>query len=107
MNLLNYERAWKYDVSKAICDRMELTDYQKQKLPDVLDDIPFEIMKRRKRKESTFVWRITGPLFLLWCLVIIVLYFPVKWMFTGNRYMSEREWVYRVHKKWANRLNWD
>jgi hypothetical protein len=102
MKLFNYKKANNYDVAKVIGKKMELTDYQKEKLPDVIQDLPYLILVINSEKSQP-VYRATAPFYLLWA-VMLMCFMPLKWIFTGKGYYKYESRVMKFTSAWYKKL---
>ena len=108
MKLSNLKRAHDFDVRNYLKERYQLSDYQWEKMYD--DEFPrhsgFFVFTYEKQKNSGLLWRLTLPLIIPYYLIIL-LYVLIKWLITGDRYLSEKSQLIKFHRKWVGKLGID
>lgn len=62
----------------------------------------FNVYKKHQVKNELNFYRLTFPLFLLYCLVMLLVICPIKWAITGNFKLQYNE--NRFHTKWYNKI---
>lgn len=82
---------------------IELTDYQKSKLCNI-DWFPFSVIKYTQKEPVKPIWRLTILFYWLYCLIIILLITPVKWLLCGSTYLNEKNVIYRIYETWTKKL---
>lgn len=103
MNLLRYKKVEMYEFRKILDKYIGLTEYQKEKLLGI-DWFPFTVIRYEKPEPVKPLWRLTILFYWLFLLVMLALVIPVKWLFTGKSYFSEKNWTYRVYAFWTKKL---
>lgn len=58
---------------------------------------------RKKKPKSSFLFRLSYPLYLL-LYAILIISIPFKWLFTGVEYYSSKSWVSKLMVKWNRKL---
>lgn len=103
MNFCRYKRIYDFEVIRQIEKRMELTAYQKEKIRDVINDLPFQFIAFDPPDKANFFIRLTAPFYLLyWVLLVITM--PLKWLFTGTTYYQHDGKVLSLLRNWYKRL---
>lgn len=103
MNLIRYRKLESYEIRKVLNDYIGLTDYQKSKLIEI-DWSPFSIIKYEKPEPVKPIWRFTILFYWIFLLMMLLLVIPIKWMLTGNRYFSAKNWHYKLYVYWTKKL---
>ena len=104
MDFLRCKKVSDHDVAEELKKRMEFTDYQKSKLRNVLEDLPFYFIEFEKPPKSHPLFRLTAPLYLLFhCLLVIAM--PFKWLFTGKSYYEYESNIMKFLRKWKDLLS--
>lgn len=104
MNLFYYKEINARRVVDKIkeSEYLSLSPYQLGKITEILEDFHvFEFDGVPSRKTSVYV-RLTAPLYLL-CWLLLILFMPVKWVFTGDRYKYDGKIVSGM-SKWKDAL---
>ena len=84
MKLLNLQRVGNYEVCKYFKESIpNLTEYQKEKLYDVIISAEFDYMQPRK-KEKTNIWLRLSIIFLLPTVLLIIISLPFNYFITGS-----------------------
>jgi hypothetical protein len=104
MNLTNYEKVSYYKVAKDIKEELNLNWSQEEKIKDLLQYSPYEIVVRKKRQKQNPLIRLTAPFYLIYY-VILFCTIPFKWMFTGKSGYSMESWVVKSIQSWKTKLN--
>lgn len=92
-----------YEFRKILDQYIGLTEYQKEKLSGI-DWVPFTVIRYEKPEPVKPLWRLTILFYWLFLLAVLALVIPVKWLFTGKSYFSEKNWTYRVYAFWTKKL---
>lgn len=104
MDFFRYKQVSEFDVVKQIEKRMELTVYQKEKIHDVIRDLPYRFIYHNSPKKQNPLFRLTVPFFLIYY-ILVVIAMPVKWIITGDKYYSNKNILLMFLKKWGEKLN--
>ena len=64
----------------------------------------FKFYKKKELKKHNFLWRLTAPFYLVYC-VLLIMAMPLKWMITGNRYLPQK-FLDNFHHKWEENMGW-
>jgi hypothetical protein len=104
MNLVRYRQIRGFEVKNRLIKYMELSPYQQSKIVDILDDSGIKFLIHEMPKPVLWYWRLTILFYWLFCLGIIVLYWPIKWLLTGTRSMGEKEIVVKIFYFWSKKL---
>ena len=84
MKLLNLEREGNYEVCKYFKENIpNLTEYQKEKLYDVIIGAEFDYMRTRK-KSTPNIWLRLSIIFLLPVVLLIIISLPFNFLITGK-----------------------
>jgi len=104
MNIINYKKVTFYDVGEILEKELKLTDEQKWLLGGVLNNLPYTFVDLREPIPAVPILRLTIPFyFLFW--VLLVLFIPIKWLFTGNGKYKYGEEIISFLYSWKNKLN--
>lgn len=103
MRLLRYRELNPYEIRDLLDRYIGLTDYQKEKLVDT-GWLPFHIIKYESPEPVKPVWRLTILLYWIFCLLMLLLVMPLKWLLTGKQYFSDKHWTYKVYAFWTKKL---
>lgn len=88
-----------------IDDNIKLTPYQKEKLSMLCDNFyPYYIFKKKDRIKTTFLWRLTIPFYIIYCLLAFLIS-PIKWIITGSGTENHRSIIYKIYRKWSEKIN--
>lgn len=90
MNLLRYKKVEMYEFRKILDQYIGLTEYQKEELLRI-DWFPFTVIRYEKPEPVKPLWRLTILFYWLFLLAMLALVIPVKWLFTGKSYFSEKD----------------
>ena len=106
MKFSRLRKAQDYEVADFLKDRLKLTDtqYHEIVLHDALRFTRFRFYKEKEIKKHNFLWRLTAPIFLIFCILVIVA-LPFKWLFTGNRYLPEK-FLDIFYYRWQEKMGW-
>ena len=102
MNLLRYRELNPYEIRDLLDKCIGLTDYQKDQLITT-GWLPFHIIEYESPEPVKPVWRLTILFYWMFCLMLLLV-IPLKWLLTGNRYFSEKHWIYNVYASWTKKL---
>ena len=90
-----------------------LEEWQKRKLTEEFGnggirgnlDMPFLAYAWEEEETSgNFGWRLTFPLFLVFYIIECFICLPLKWVFTGKYYLSQKSWFGRFGMNWYNKI---
>jgi len=90
-----------------------LEEWQKRKLIEEFGnggirgnlDMPFLAYAWEEEETSgNFGWRLTFPLFLVFYIIECFICLPLKWVFTGKYYLSQKSWFGRFGMNWYNKI---
>lgn len=105
MKLFYYKRVSPYEVAAAIKKRMELTVYQQEKLADVIESLPFVIICFDRDEKKPVPWyRLTLPFYFI-AATLLVIYMPVKWIFTGKGYYERYSPFMEFMSTWYKKIS--
>jgi hypothetical protein len=92
-----------YEVEAWLKDNLSLTDGQTRMLRDN-EVIRFSSVRFYKEVDvkTSILWRLSVILFVPY-IVLLFLFFPVKWMFTGNRYIGQK-YLDKYHYPWVRKI---
>lgn len=62
------------------------------------------IMKRKEPERTGILWRLTWPLWAIIFVLLVVIAFPINWIFTGNYRLTEQQKLYKLLKPWHKKL---
>jgi len=107
MNFSRLKRADDSEVEKWIKENINITDYGARRLVDeeLIRFSPFKFYKKREIKKKNFLWRLTAPVFILYCIVMMFA-IPFKWLFTGDRYLPQK-FLDGFHYRWIEKMGWE
>lgn len=103
MKLFNYRTATVFEIRKELEARLELTDYQKSKIVDVLEDLPYRFIEFVPAARPKLINRLTAPFYFIFYL-LLVFNMPFKWFFTGNIYYNSQSKLFVFLNKWHKSL---
>jgi hypothetical protein len=109
MNFSRLEVARDYEVEKwfeELLKEYNVSAYHisRFKEQEVIRFAPFQFYKRRKIIKNNFLWRLTAPVFIIYCTCMIMA-IPFKWLITGNRYLPQ-SFLIKFHYRWIEKMNW-
>jgi hypothetical protein len=108
MKLSNLKKAHDFEIRDYLKKRYELSSYQREKMYD--DEFPsrsgFVVFKYEEQKNGGLIWRLTLPLIIPYYLIVVLFVF-VKWVVTGDRYLSEKGFILKFHRMWMKKLGID
>lgn len=106
MNFSRLKQADDRDIEKWLKENLNITDYDYRKMRDneLIRFSPFYFYEQKKIKKHNFLWRLTAPFFLLFCLLVIIA-MPFKWLITGNRYLSQK-FLDTFYYRWQEKMGW-
>ena len=90
-----------------------LEEWQRRKLIEAFGnsgilgnlDMPFIAYAWKEEKVSgNFGWRLTYPFFLIFGIIESFIILPLKWVFTGKYYLSQKSWLGRFGVGWYNKI---
>jgi len=90
-----------------------LEEWQKRKLIEEFGnggirgnlDMPFLAYAWEEEETSgNFGWRLTFPLFLVFYIIECFICLPLKWVFTGKYYLSQKSWFGQFGMNWYNKI---
>lgn len=82
---------------------VELTDEQYRILLN--RDRTFLYAHREKKKDNgSVLYRISYPLFIIWCALVGFIIQPIKWVFTGNIYFDTNNPIYKFTINWERNI---
>lgn len=105
MKLTSYKSADPNEVASKIVEKLTKEGYKNLdwKVREIIEEIlqyDYTVMKWTPITKPKPLWRLTIPFFLIsWLLLII--FIPIKWMFTGTSYYDPKKFILRTHMKWA------
>ena len=68
-------------------------------------DMPFIAYAWKEEKVSgSFGWRLTYPFLLIFVIIECFIILPLKWVFTGKYYLSQKSWLGRLGVNWYNKI---
>ena len=105
MKLHQLERASRYDVQKWLENNLRnLTPDQIYWLrtEDIVTYSPFYFYQQSKKNKTSVFWRLSLPFFLIYIILIIV-FLPVKWIFSG-RWGYSQNFYDNFHAKWSRKI---
>ena len=103
MKLFQYRTATAFEIRKELEARLELTDYQKGKIVDVLDDLPYRFIEFTPAKKPKLIHRLTAAFYFIFYL-LLVFNMPLKWLFTGNLYYNPKSRMFVFLRNWYSLL---
>lgn len=110
MNMYKHKRFTHYSethkIVKKILEARRNYDYSDEHFVEnesynLLKD--YDIVYKTK-VYTTFWWRLTYPLYLLWFIVNILTYIPIHWFIFGKS-PAISSWHYKFTNTWAKKLN--
>lgn len=105
MKLSSLTPASDHEVEKWLKEKLDLTDYQKEKLRDreIIRFAPFYFYKRAKPEKVGILWRLTIIFFAVY-LILLFCSLPFKMIITG-KWGYGRKFIDNFHNKWVRKLN--
>lgn len=103
MNILRYRELSNYEIIELLDKRLHLTDSQRRVLIN-MDWIPFHIVRYEEPEPVRLVWRFSIVLYWIFLLFVILIVFPLYWLFTGKKHIPEGSRINRVYVYWTKRL---
>jgi len=103
MDIISWRKVDSHDVRKEIEMRMELSVYQREKIIDCLDTLPYRFVEYKKPKKAPVLFRLTAPFYFIF-VIIIHLYRPIKWIFTGNSYFEHDGKLVKFFTAWKEKM---
>lgn len=100
-------------LKKANCGKKGLEEWQKRKLTEEFGnggirgnlDMPFLAYAWEEEETSgNFGWRLTFPFFFVFYIIECFIFLPLKWVFTGKYYLSQKSWFGRFGVNWYNKI---
>ncbi len=107
MKFSRLKRVDTFEVEQWLKENLDLTDSQYRRMSDDerIRFSGFIFYKRKPIKKYNILWRLTAPVFLLYCLLMIIIVVPLKWIITGNRYLSQK-FLDSFHYRWEEKFGW-
>jgi hypothetical protein len=85
------------------CDKNDhIGHYDRVSITEFMHDNGYVLIKHNSTP-AKLNWRFTLPLFILW-LILIIIFMPIKWIFTGNFYYNYENNLMVTHRKWLTNL---
>ena len=103
MDLLRYRKVDAGQVATGLAKELDLDWSKRDKIEEYLR-YRYTIVEFQKKGKSNPLFRLTGPLYLLFFLMLLI-GIPVKWLFTGSAYYTNESRLLKVRKSWADKLN--
>lgn len=103
MKFTNLKEARSGEMEKWLIENIpEITTYQKEKIryDCFLDDSPFYFYKKREKKKSNFLMRLSFFPFLF-VGFLLLLFLPFYFLYTGSWYYNKLTWF----SNWIYKLN--
>ena len=101
--LFNLQRVKTSEIIKSIEVVVGKLSYsQKNDLSVRLDE--FEHYETKDRNVPNILWRLSGLFCFLLCFLLIVLYFPIKWIVTGNWGFNSRSNMGKLIHSWGKKI---
>jgi hypothetical protein len=83
MNITNLVESHKLDVKDWLKTELQLGDYQREKLDDIISESQYYFFEKREYKKTSFLFRLTCILIPIY---FIIMFFAkiIKWIIKGE-----------------------
>lgn len=105
MKFSQLQPAANYEVEKWLETSIRnLTDDQKRWIynEEIVRFSPFQFYKRVKKEKPTILWRLSALFYPIY-LILLILFNPIKWIFTGEWGYGEK-FLDGFHYKWTRKI---
>lgn len=104
MNLARYKRAKISEVSKYLERELQLSEYQKDIIYDVIEHMPYYVISYEEKKKYNPLFRLTIPFYVIYFLLLLCV-IPFKWLITGKTYYDYNGKFLKLLYKWQKVLS--
>lgn len=100
MKMFNDEKADRYLIACELKREFDI-NISTEAVENILYD--YIIYKKKEKQKTGFLWRLTIPFYLA-SLLLIILYFPFQWIFTGSYGLSRDKNIGKVINNWKEKM---